>query len=233
MRNTSKLLLQTVCMLLLLFGFQFTFAQGNGSVMGQVVDPATKEPLPDITVVFDCEGVQHAFTTNEHGYYYASHLPAGMYNVTAAFMSNNSTVTGVKVGSDDQKVVDIALNQSIEMGPAIITEYHNKLIDPVGVIDVIKMDRPDIKNQPVNFISDITATQAGVTEINGVFYIHGAREGSLTYYVDGGPVMAAGNIPLCGLESYTLYDGYIPAKYGDAVGGVLVLETRNYFSETH
>jgi hypothetical protein len=44
---------------------------------------------------------------------------------------------------------------------------------------------------------------------------------------------ASESIPLCGLDTYEIYTGFIPPKYGDTAGGVVVLETRNYFTASH
>ncbi len=230
----SKLFVQSACMLLLLLGFQFSFASySGGSVMGRVVDPTTKKPAADVTVVLECMGNQIAVTTNDSGYYYASNLPAGLYSISAAYMSNHSVVNGVKLGNDDQKTVDVELSVGIDIGEVNVTDFHIPLIDPYQ-ITTATLDRGDFDKMPITKVSEITSTQAGVTDINGVFYVRGAREGSLVYYLDGGLTMAAAaNIPLAGLETYSIYTGFIPPKYGDTVGGVVVLETRNYFTASH
>ena len=227
-----KLILQAVLLLALSFCFQFAFATGGGSVMGRVTDPDTKAPAADVTVVFECQGNQLGFTTNDSGYYYASNLPVGVYTVTASYMSNHSTVTGVRVGDEAQKIVDIALSVAVDGKTVFITDFKIPVIDPVEV-DKVQIPREEFKNEPLTKLADLTSQQSGVTDINGVFYVHGAREGSLKYYIDGGPIMAQADIPLCGLENYTIYTGFIPPKYGDSVGGVVVLETRNFFSSIH
>ena len=216
-------------LLLLLLGFQFSYA-GNGSVMGRVTDPVTKVPAADVTVVLDNQGNQLSFITNDSGFYYASNLPVGIYSVTASFMNNRSTVTGVKVNSDEQKIVDVQVSVAIEGGEVVYTEFKIPLLNPVEPTTVT-IDRNTFKDEPLTKLSDVTVGQVGVTEVNGQFYVRGAREGSLTYYIDGAPVMATADIPLCGLETYTIYTGFIPPKYGDSVGGVVVLETRNFFAE--
>jgi len=201
--------------------------------MGRVTDPVTKAPAGGVTVVLECLGNQTAVTTNDSGYYYASNLPSGIYTVTAAYMSNHSVVTGVKVVGDEQKVVDVEISIGIDVLDVPITAYRDPLIDPYK-ITTATIQRDEFTKEPITRVADITAQQVGVTEINGVFFVRGAREGSLVYYIDGGKVMdAAGSIPLCGLETYSIYTGFIPPKYGDTVGGVVVLETRNYFTEGH
>ena len=228
MRMKSKLLPASVCLLLLTFSVQFLFAlPGGGSVMGRVTDPDTKAPAADVTVVFESQGTQRAFMTNDSGYYYASNLPVGIYNVTASYMSTHVTVTGVKIGDDDQRVLDISLSAAIQAHEFVFDG--NPIIDPIGG-DKWRITREEFKNEPITKMEDLNEQQPGVVNINGVFYVHGAREGSVIYYIDGAPVMNA-NIPLCGLETYTMYSGFIPPKYGDAVGAVVVLETRNFFAE--
>ena len=229
MHCNFKKTIQATTFLLLLLGFQFSFA-GNGSVMGRVTDPDTKAPAADVTVVFENQGSQLSFITNDSGFYYASNLPVGLYDVTAAFMNNRTTVTGVRVNEGDQKNVDLKLSTAIEKEIVEVVTYHVPLIDPIDG-DKVKLRREDFKDEPILNLSQLTETQPGVTEVNGQFYVHGAREGSLTYYIDGAPVMANADIPLCGLETYTIYTGFIPPKYGDSVGGVVVLETRNFFAE--
>jgi len=221
-------------MLFLLLGFQFSFASySGGNVMGRVTDPDTKAPAGGVTVVLECLGNQMMVTTNDSGYYYASNLPAGIYTVTAAYMSNHSVVTGVKVGDDDQKTVDIELNTGIDVLDVPITVYREPLIDPYKVTTAT-IPRSEFTKEAITRVADITAQQAGVVDINGVFYVRGAREGSLVYYIDGGKVMAASeSIPLCGLDTYEIYTGFIPPKYDDTAGGVVVLETRNYFTASH
>ena len=233
----SKHFLQSACMLLMLLGFQFSFASySGGSIMGRVIDPDTKAPAGGVTVVLENQGNQTAVITNDSGYYYASNLPAGIYTVTAAFMSNHASVTGVKIEGDIQETVDVELSMGVAFNEVPITTtrtFHRPLIDPYQ-ITTATLDRSDFTTMAITKVADITGQQAGVTDINGVFYVRGAREGSLTYYIDGGQVMAAsGNIPLCGLDTYEIYTGFIPPKYGDTVGGVVVLETRNFFTASH
>jgi hypothetical protein len=230
----SKLFLQLACLLFLLLGFQFSFASfGGGSVMGRVIDPDTKAPASGVTVVLECLGNQTTVTSNDSGYYYASNLPSGIYTVTAYYMSNRSTVTDVKIVGDVQKVVDVELNVGLAINevPIVTTRvHHDPIIDPYE-ITTARIPREVFTKMAITKVADITGQQPGVTDINGAFYVRGAREGSLVYYIDGGKVMdASGSIPLCGLETYSIFTGFIPPKYGDTVGGVVVLETRNYFT---
>jgi hypothetical protein len=37
------------------------------------------------------------------------------------------------------------------------------------------------------------------------------------------------NVPSCAIGRMMVYTGGIPAKYGDTLGGVVVMETKSYF----
>lgn len=90
----TKIKIRAAGLLLLGLLFQCSFASiVGGSITGQVTDPETKQPVSDATVVFDNQGTQRVFYTNEQGYYYASNIPAGTYVITVSYMSNNLQVT--------------------------------------------------------------------------------------------------------------------------------------------
>ena len=56
------------------------------------------------------------------------------------------------------------------------------------------------------------------------------REVAVTCYVDGmRQVDLASTVPGCIVGSLVVYSGGIPSKYGDVTGGVIVIETKNYF----
>src|ERR1043165_1557043 len=212
-------------LLLLSLFFNISFADSGGSVIGQVTDPDTKEPIDGATVVFESQGRQIPFLTDAKGYYYASNLTAGLYNVTAAYMGHSYTEPSYKVGNEDVLVLDISLKADIEMGPVVVTTKRDPtyypLVDPVDPQKEVL--RPaEIKHMPITKIGDLTGSRSGVVEQHGEYHVHGAREGGITYYIDGCRVMGSPNIPLCGLDSYRMYSGYIPAKYGDTNGAVVV-----------
>jgi hypothetical protein len=220
-------------LLLLAFVFQFSFASNiGGSIMGQVTDPDTKEPVSFASVIFENQGTQKVFVTNESGYYYASNIPAGVYNITATYMSKHITLENYKLSNDENKTLDIQIGLAVDMGGVEIftTSTRGSIVDPIDPQKDILI-RDEIRRMPITSVVDIAGLKSGVVKSNGEYYVRGSRAGGLSYYIDGCRVMGNPDIPLCGLDTYRLYNGFIPPKYGDALGGVVVMETRNYFSE--
>jgi Carboxypeptidase regulatory-like domain len=206
-----------------------TFA---GNIMGQVTDTTNHKPLSDATVVLDCKGTQRSFTTNQNGYYYASNIPAGDYLVVVVNLSNTYKLT-VSLAENETREINFMVSGVLEMKPVEVDG--GKSIKPL--IDVWNVEQKnlsidDVKSAGVTSIHDIAETTGnGVVEIGGQDYVRGARAGSLSYYIDGGLVLGSPETPLCGLGLYHIYTGYIPPKYGDTVGGVVVMETRSFFTE--
>ncbi len=226
-------LIRAAGMLLLVLVFNLSHAFSGGSIMGQVLDPDTKEPVAFATVVLHSASGDLAYVTDEKGYYYASNIPIGVYTVTVAMMSNKSEVTNVKVTSDVTLTVNVDIKTSVDLGGKegfVKIEYLPPLIDRIdskmGIIE-----REGISKMPIQKTSDIAETQPATVKIGNDYYVRGSRAGGLAYYIDGGKVMGTPDIPLCGLDTYRMYSGHVPAKYGDALGGIVVIETRNFFSE--
>ncbi len=230
--RTTKTMLRGAVALLLFLSFHSSFASyAGGSIMGQVVDPVSKEPVSDATVVLDCQGNQKMFFTNEKGFYYASNIPAGVYTISISYMSNRTTIENFKIGNDEVREANAELNASVNIGEVVKKEYRVALIDPLQPQGVRTIEREDIKHMPIQKLSQIQESMPGTIDANGQFYVRGARAGALSYYIDGARVMGSADIPLCGLDTYRSYTGFLPPKYGDCTGGAVVMETRNFFTE--
>lgn len=227
-----KTMMRTSLLLLAVALSQLALAVGNGSLMGQVTDPDTKQPVDGATVVLDCKGSQMAFMTNEKGYYYASNVPACNYTVHVTYQGKELTLSNIEIKSDEVRELNASLSTGLQMDDIVIDggTAGIKLIDPFNV-DVKKLDGEEIRKQPFTSISKVIEVQAGAVEMDGKVYIHGSRPEGLAYYIDGCKVMGSPNVPICGVEMMQVYTGYIPAKYGDTNAGVVAIETRNWFSE--
>lgn len=226
--------LKTLLLIVCVAAANFVHAITGGSIMGQVKDPDTDLPIAGIPVVLESQGSSLVFTTNENGYYYASNIPPGVYTVTVKYMKNTTSIKEVKVGNDEARNIDLALSMlSVTelTGVEVVAIGTNPIIDPWGV-DKKKITSIDLKHMPVQTISDILPTLGGGTaEIDGKIYVRGSRPEGLAYYIDGCKITGNPNVPICGVEMMQVYTGYIPAKYGDTIAGVVAIETRNFYTE--
>lgn len=224
--------LKATLLMLCLAAANYTFAIGGGSIMGQVTDPDTKNPVGGIKVQFESQGANLLFETNEQGYYYASNIAPGIYKITVRFMKNITTVTDVKIGNDETRNIDLSVSmlniiQEIEIDGGVATK---PLLDPF-MVDTKVYTGDDINIQPIVRLDQVILQEAGVIEMDGAVYVHGSRADGLAYYIDGCKITGNPNIPICGVEMMQVHTGYIPAKWGDTLAGVVAIETRNFFTE--
>ena len=203
--------------------------------MGTVKDPQTKKPIADAIVTVEGKGFNKVAYTNAAGLYDLGNIPAGVYNVVVSFQNHSAITPGVALGNDDVIQVDLELIAAVELNDIPITVTRPKYAPPI--IDVfeptaVTTTGKALKNEGILKIDDALETfGGGAVKIGDDYYVRGARAGSVAYYIDGCHVMGNPDIPLCGLETYRVYNGFIPAKYGNTDAGVVVMETRSFFTE--
>lgn len=229
MQTTARL---TKSILMLLLFSAMVARAGGGNILGQITDPVSNEPVSFATVVLECQGNQFVFTTNEYGHYYASNLPSGVYTLKVSYQSTVLEFNDIKVRPDDNITYNVSLESTIQLGTVgVVAMRGNKtLFDPADPQKQI-LDGPELRKMPIVGVEGITEIQSGIIAIDGEFYVRGARAGSLAYYIDGCKVMGSPDIPVRGLDTYRTYVGFIPPKFGDSTGGIIAMETRNFFSE--
>lgn len=222
-----------LCMLALAAAMP-AIAQENGEIHGRVLD-AVGEALPYCVVRAEQGGHAVGVETDEDGRFVLKPLPVGTYEVSAIYPGYNTRVV-----------------EAVRVDPGLITrlpviELHSTLGTVVVQRDrweepLIRPDDPSrmvmtttqiktnaTRKDPVKMIASMTP---GVTKSrNGdELYFRGSRAGSMAYYVDG--VKVTGTNPGVSSEAISrvsVYTGGLPAKYGDVTGGVVAIETKNYF----
>lgn len=225
-----KVLLSLILVSAMLSGL---FAQ-TGSIRGRVIDLKTKETLPGASIYIENDNGKQGVTTDVYGYFHLKGLIPGIYNLNISYMGYQTQII-TKIDVHTNKITsldDIKLNNTDKeiKGPEIIAKGI-KLIDPetMTVIPAKEMKNiPDSRNIP-KLLSTITP---GIytTDDGRETYFRGARNGGVTYYVDGVKQRDSKiGIPSTAISSMMVYMGAVPAKYGDFDGGVVVIETKSYF----
>ena len=211
------------------------FAQNQGEIKGKIFDSKTKEALIGATVYVDYMGSKVADFVDKDGQFTLKPLTPGTYNVTITFTGyDTATYSGISVVSDkitflDDTYMDFGVFKKKEL-----VVSGRKLIDPDAPEKIIITQKeievmPDSKN--ISSVIRSTFTDVYVSDDGEEIYFRGSRDGDAVYYVDG--VKLKDNqlhIPGIAIGSLTVYSGGVPAKYGDFTGGVVVVETKSYFS---
>ena len=212
-----------------------TYANGTGEIKGSVYDSLTGAPVAFANVYVEYGGSPIGSQTDIDGNFTIKPLEPGTYNLHIKYVGYKSKIVGgVEVSANKITFVkDIQLSSGIDLGPIVIVE-HRDLINPEDPMAMpIKSDV--ILKLPSN--KNIALMVASMTP--GVYqkdegqplYFKGSRSDASGYYVDGVRVWGDNfQVPGSAVGEMVVYTGGVPARYGDLTGGVVVIETKSYFS---
>ena len=200
-----------------------------GEIRGTVFNKETKEPVPFASVAIT-KGDQIILSTiaDERGVYKLKPVSAGEYTLQASFVQySKTTVEKVFVEANRITFLDIEISQK-ELPVVIIRG--EKLIQKDQTMTVTTYDALEIKESPYRDVKDFISTVPGVVqkEEGGSINIRGSRSESTQYYVDGIKVIGGLTLPKSAVASMSVITGGVPAMYGDATGGIVVITTKSF-----
>ena len=144
-----------------------------------------------------------------------------------------SNDASIKRRSSNVKIdfMSIPLSRSTELisiDEVQVVAYRVPLIDRDGGASGYTITREDLGRMPARSAIQIAATVGGVNatgDLNGV-HIRGARSSQNAYYIDGIRVRSAAGLPKSSIQEVRVFASGVPACYGDATGGVILVERK-------
>lgn len=211
-----------------------SYGQGSlGDVIGEVKDKKSNQPIFSAVVTIEDNGAKYQARTDPDGRFRISAVPAGKYFARIVYYEDTMKNIPVNVpieGFDNLGIIAFESGVSIVFEDIIVDTKRMKL--EYGFLPVAQMDAEQIEQSPLKFdqksliasmSSDIKMTD------DGELYFRGARKGDMVYYMDGIKSNEVSNVPSVAIGRMMVYTGGLPAKYGDTLGGVVVMETKSYF----
>lgn len=219
----------TLCVIFLMS--QIIAQTALGDVIGSVIDTDTKQPMEYVKAVIQDQGKKFQAITDNEGRFRISAIPAGMYNVFLVFGRDTSQNFIVDVPIDSYGNIG-----SVEFRPKGLVKdeivVKERLRLRMGELPTPELTEKEIKHNPNKFSIATMATQMS-SEIkmadDGELMFRGARKGDMIYVLDGVKLQDVYNVPSCSINRMMVYTGGLPAKYGDTLGGAIVVETFGYF----
>ena len=205
------------------------FAQ-NGEISGKIIDE-NGEAIPFANIALVESGVPTGVgaTTDFDGFYSIKPLNPGNYDVKFSYIGYTSVIkTGVVVKNDKSTYLDQKLVPSeMKIEEVVVVRYKIPLIDAGATSSQQTMTSEDIENLATRDITNIASTTAGVQkDADGEVSIRGSRGDGVVYYVDGIRVNGKVNLPVTAVEQIDVIVAGVPAKYGEATGGVINVSTK-------
>lgn len=203
------------------------YSQTSGKLVGRVTDESG-EPFIGANVILD--GTTMGAATNLEGYYSIINVRAGTYTIRFRFLGYKTRIVeNIRISADQTTKLDAVLELEAIEGEEVIVVAQRSLVEYNQTSSVSSINKEDIKNLPVQSLSEIVNLQAGV--IDGHF--RGGRIGEVQYQVDGVTVnnpfsnSSMLEIDRSVIEEVQVISGTFDAKYGQAMSGVVntVLKT--------
>ncbi len=231
MKNIRKALLLVI---IFISSFQSVAQSSFGSIKGLIVNNEG-EPVFGATIKITQGGTLiGGAQTDENGKYTYKPLNPGLYEVVAFGMEfSTQRVTNVAVKPEKTAYVDMKVSMNEIQGFTVTAIYTPPIIDnsmstghEIGAEQVKHMakDGNDVMGLLTAIASDVTQDE------NGGIHVRGGRAESTALIVDGVRTPHLTGISMLAVDNLSIITGGVPAQYGDAVNGVVIVTTRDYFS---
>jgi hypothetical protein len=229
--------------LLLLFLSLNILSQTKGIISGVVVDEASKEPLPGVTIAIP--GTKLGTATDLEGKFFLGNLEVGTYQIEASAVGY-STITKSDVMVNSARPAELVINlpsAAIEFeGITIRSDYFSK--DPSEIGSIRSLSYEEIRRAPGGFEDVVRALSVlpGVAQASpgrNDLVIRGGAPSENLYIVDGfvipninhfGSQGATGGplsyVNLDYVRETSFSTGGFSSLYGDKLSSVLAIDLR-------
>jgi alpha-2-macroglobulin len=203
----------------------------NGEIIGNVKDIDSNEPAIFASIVLlSGENVIAGTTTDMDGYYLFGSISPGVYDIQVRLLGYEAqTIKSIPVSSERIATVNVMLKQTtMSLGAVEIVEYRIPLIDKDDVSTKQTIRYEQIKSLPTRNVQSVASTTAGVyleEQKMGALNIHGGREESTEYYIDGIRVRGSSDFPINAKDQQVITGG-AAANYGDISGGTMFFNSQ-------
>jgi Outer membrane receptor proteins, mostly Fe transport len=224
---------------------QNTFAQGNGVVIGKVIDRESQIPLEGAIVAL--EGTGFGTQTDSSGSFRIADIPPKSYNLLIKYVGyKEQLLSNIVVSNGNAAVFNIELESNTALGEVVVrnNSFGKKLETPMSVQS---LTTEEIKSNPGGNYDISRAIQAlpGVGGTSGGaarndLIIRGGAPSENVYYLDGVEVPqinhfstqgasggAQGIINVSFIEDVTLSSSSFAAKYDNALSSVLQFKQKD------
>jgi outer membrane receptor protein involved in Fe transport len=216
------------------------FAQ-TGGIEGVVQDEAGEVLLTVAIEVSEGSIVKNRTVTDIDGRYSAKPLNVGVYDVKfSLFGYATQIIRNVPVSDNQNSTLNVTLSKPNKSGTGqnikevVVRSFTKPLIEPNRPGSRQILEAKDIEKMAVRDIASQVATTAGVLkDREGGLNMSGGRQENTVFIIDG--VLQTGsratNLPPGSVGSISVYTGGLPARYGDATGGVISVTTKGVTSK--
>jgi hypothetical protein len=203
------------------------FAQ-EGSISGKVSDRRTGHAIPFATVTV--VGAQKGALTDSEGQYLITGVPTGTYEVRVQFLGYSpASLPGTVVTAGRPTTINVQMEEIVvATEKAIEVTAERKLVEVKQGATIRSIDANEIRNLPVQTLSDVLQRQAGVNAENDQIHVRGGRADETIFVVNGVAnrdlvtgQSTAGQLNARSVAEVNVATGAYDVRYGNALSGVV------------
>lgn len=214
--------------LLLILGALPALAQDKGTVAGRVTDRKTGHAIPfaNVTITEARRGV----LTDSEGQYVFSGIPAGLYEIKLQFLGYKpESRAGVKIEAGKSVTVDFQLQDIVvREEKAVEVTAERRLVEVRQGTTIRSVNASDIRNLPVQTVTDVLQQQAGINTEADQIHVRGGRSDETVFVVNGVANRdlvtggsTAGQLNARSVAEVNVATGAYDVRYGNALSGVV------------
>jgi hypothetical protein len=224
---------------LLFFGWltitQVVFGQeALGEVVGTVVEEKSGAIVYGAQVFITDQVKKYQAITGPDGRFRILAIPAGKYQLNIKYAAD--TLFGIPVNVPMDGICNAGtikfISGVLNLGPVDASANGKGIKLEYGFLPVKALTSEEIERSPDKFnIKNLVISMSPDVKVSedGELMFRGARKGDMVYMMDGMKSNEVSTVPSCAIGRVMVYTGGLPAKYGDTLGGVVVMETKGYF----
>jgi len=210
-----------------------TIAQSvTGDIIGKVMNFNEDKPLQNARAVVEDQDKKYYAMTDADGRFRISSVPVGKYTMYIVYKADSLKGIPVDVpieaycnlGTISMNTNAVQTMKAVPVGTRIRLIYGELPVKELTSKDLVhNANKFDIKALATSMSSEIKVDD------DGQLMFRGARKGDMIYILDGIKSNEVYSVPSCSINRMMVYTGGLPAKYGDTLGGAIVVETKSYF----
>jgi len=200
-----------------------------GEIRGTVSD-TTGQPLPGATITWKVNDLVKGTITDSKGEYVIKPLIPGLYDLEISFVTfKKQTYNSITVSAEKATYIDAALVPDNDL-PEVIIRWTPPMIDKGSTATMTTYSAEVIAQSPERNVVDMVSQTPGAVQKDegGSINIRGSRESNTLYMVDGIKMTGPFSIPKSAIAEISVLTGGIPAQFGDATGGVVIITTKSH-----
>jgi len=221
--------------LLLLFFSMSLQAQTTGKIAGYILDKNTGEQLVGVNIFIENSAI--GATTDTDGAFFILNVPPGKHTVNIEYIGYKPyKIEELKVSVNRTSTITVELEEAtLELGEEIVVVASKIAIKKDQTSSIRNVSSEDMAILPIENTDDIVSLQPGVV----LGHMRGGRSNETAYMVDGISVYNGFNrtqtisVDPDALQDIEVITGTFDAKYGEAMGAVVNMVTKEGGNEFH